>query len=247
MAHYSKAPILEAIIEIRWPNEVSFDDLVAASKDGTFSGFGEPKIRKDVVSTFDPQSTVATHTSKDVGLEFTRRDGQEVVFFDVGSCAYIQKAPYDKWDNFCGSALKVFQPIIDSRQVTHLDRIGVRFVNRIDIPVDDTRRIATETFIKVNFDGPRNDGTDLIEFQMRIVKESPRQGIAYALLIATTTSPVENHGAIIVDVDAFTLGPTSTDSGIYLEVLRELREEKNEIFKSCLTDAAIGLFGEVIE
>jgi uncharacterized protein (TIGR04255 family) len=241
--HYKKAPILEAVLEFRWPSDRSVEDLSSALKNPVFTKFEDPKQRFQIDAAINVEADDMSYKRQQVGFEIAVRDGSERVFLDQGMFVYIKSAPYDRWKNFSKRALALLEPVVTALEVEEFSRVGVRFVNRIDVPYADSKGIDTDRYITIRFDGPRLDKGIIDEFQMRVVKPTERDGIHYALIVATATSPLPDHSAIVLDIDVFTKTTFPSFGDDLINALDEMREEKNEIFEACLTDESRALFG----
>lgn len=244
---YKKTPILEAALEFRWQPERSLDAVRASVGLPVFADFEAPKERKLVNATLDLQGGEISHQSKEVGFELALKDGSEIAILETDKFVFVQRAPYDQWQTFSQRALGLLEPVASSLDVHEFSRIGVRFVNRIDIPQASDANVNTDDYITVKFDGPRTDRGVVHEFQMRVVKPTLKDGISYALVVATSGSLLPNHSSIILDIDVFTEGPTPASGAVFAQLLAEMRDEKNDIFHKCLKQPAVDLFGGVEE
>ena len=242
---YKKAPILEAALEFRWRPERPLESVRAIAGLPIFSDFEPPKERKLINATLDLQGGEISHESKEVGFELSLKDGSQIVILEWDKLVFVQRAPYDQWQSFSQRALSLLGPVATSLNVHEFSRIGVRFVNRIDIPQANGANVNTDDYITVSVDGPRSDRGVVHEFQMRLVKPTLRDGISYALVVATSGSLLPNHSSIVLDIDVFTEGPTPASGALFEKVLGEMRDEKNDIFHKCLKKPAIDLFGGV--
>jgi uncharacterized protein (TIGR04255 family) len=244
---YKKAPILEAALEFRWQPERPLSSVRAAAGLPVFSEFEAPKDRKLVNATLDLQGGEISHESKEVGVELALKDGSQVAIIEADKFVFVQRAPYGQWQTFSQRALGLLEPVARSLSVEEFSRIGVRFVNRIDIPQAPDGNVNTDDYITVKFDGPRQDRGVVLEFQMRVVKPTTKDGISYALVVATSGSLLPNHSSIVLDIDVFTEGPTPASGEVFATILAQMRDEKNDIFHSCLKQPAVDLFEGVEE
>lgn len=242
---YKKAPILEAVLEFRWSPSKSLDELKAVLTSAAFDGFGEPKPRVQIDATVDLDANAFSHQQRQLGFEAARRDGSEIVFLEEQKFVFVQRAPYDRWEHFSQRALKLLTATVSALNVDEFSRVGLRFVNRIDIPDHGEQGANTDEYVTITFAGPRHDFGIIEEFQMRVVKSSTKEGLRYALVLATTESPLPDHSAILLDIDVFTLKPVPASGEKLINMLGEMRVEKNDIFEKCLTDKARVLFGGV--
>ena len=244
---YRKAPILEAALEFRWQPGRPLGAIRASAGLPIFSEFEAPKERKLVNATFDLQGGEISHESKEVGYELALKDGSQIVIIESDKFVFVQRAPYDQWQTFLQRALSLLKPVAFGLDVGEFSRIGVRFVNRIDIPPVNGAIVNTDDYITLKFDGPRPDRGTVLEFQMRVVKPTLKDGISYALGVTTSGSLLPDYTSIILDIDVFTEGPTPAFDEVFARVLTYMRDEKNDIFHSCLKKPAVDLFGGVEE
>ncbi|MEQ9564717.1 MAG: TIGR04255 family protein, partial [Pseudomonadales bacterium] len=169
---YKKAPILEAVLEFRWTSKKSLDEIKAVLGLPVFEGFQAPKPRVQFETAFKPDENAISHNQRQLGFEVMLRDGSEIVFLEEQKFVFVQRAPYDRWENFSEKALAFLTPTVAALDVSEFSRVGLRFVNRIDISEPE---IDTDEYLTVKFDGPRLDRGIIEEFQMRVVKPSDRK------------------------------------------------------------------------
>lgn len=241
---YRKAPILEAVLEFRWSSSKSLEELRIALSSSAFEDFEEPKSRNQLDTTVKLDGSAYSHEKRQIGFEATLRDGLQIVFLEEQKFIFVQRAPYDRWEYFSERALALLAPTVEALGIEEFSRVGLRFVNRIDIP---EQKIDTDDYVTVRFDGPRQDRGAIEELQMRVVKPSEKEGLHYALILATTKSPWPDYSSILLDIDVFTREPIPAKGEKLMHVLGEMRREKNEIFEECVTDRARDLFGGVEE
>lgn len=240
---YKKAPIVEAVIEVRWPSARPIESLEHALSAEAFSSFEPPKPRHRIEATFDSKTGDFKYDVQPLGFEAAARDGSEKYLIGTDRFAYIQAAPYGEWSEFSGRFFEYAMPLLAELGVEELCRVGVRFVNRIDAPTTDTEPPDASAYLNVSFDGPRTDDGTIKEFHMRVVKQTKNPNISYGLTVASVGSPLPNFSGILLDIDAFSDASLQVGSEELNEVLGELRKEKNHIFEESVTDQARELFG----
>jgi uncharacterized protein (TIGR04255 family) len=211
----------------------------------TFEGFEEPTPRIQIDASVNLGENAVSHQRKQLGFETSSRDGSEILILEEKKFVFVQRAPYDRWEQYSTRAMVLLREVISMLTLSEFSRLGLRFVNRIDIPNGEDSSINTDDYVTIKFDGPRKDRGVIEEFQMRVVKPTEKEGIHYALVVATTASPLTNHSAILLDIDVFTRRAVPADDENLNRTLGEMRSEKNEIFEECLTDKARALFGGV--
>jgi uncharacterized protein (TIGR04255 family) len=244
---YKKAPILEAVLEFRWSSVKSLEELGNALTLPVFRNFEEARPRRLMSATFDVENGGVSQDIRQVGFDLALKDGTERVFLEESKFVFIQSAPYDRWDYFCRRALELMEPTVLALGIEEFTRVGVRFVNRIDIPFSGVGNFNTDDYITIKFDGPRQDLGIIEEFQMRIVKPTQNEGISYALVVATSPPPLPDYAGIVLDIDVFSLKPVPASGPSLNTILATMRDEKNDIFERCLTELARDLFGGQIQ
>jgi uncharacterized protein (TIGR04255 family) len=244
---YKKAPILEAVLEFRWSSVKPLEELREVLKIPAFENFEEPKPRRLMSATFDVENGGVSQGIQQLGFDLALKDGTERIFLEESKFVFIQSAPYDQWGYFSSRALALLEPAVQALGISEFTYVGVRFVNRIDIPLSDTGDFNTDDYITIKFDGPRRDKGIIDEFQMRVVKPTEKDGISYALVVATSPPPLPDYAGIVVDIDVFSQNPVPAYGANLVTILATMRGEKNDLFERCLTDKARDLFGGLIQ
>ena len=121
-----------------------------------------------------------------------------------------------------------------------ISRIGVRYVNRIDIPVSGPV-LEQEEFLNVypklpDILGPMN------AYAVQAVLSIKDIGCKLTLNSAVVPSPILDHASFLFDQDiAREIDPPQSDDAIS-GLLNEIRIRKNKVFETCITDRARALF-----
>ena len=139
---YKKAPILEAVLAFRWSSDKSLDKLNEVLSLPVFERFEEPKPRIHVDASIDVDQGQLSHQQKQLGFEVRLRDGSEIALLEQRQFVFIQRAPYDRWTYFSEQAASLIDPIVSVLGVEAFERVGLRFVNRIDIPTRDGEQLS---------------------------------------------------------------------------------------------------------
>ena len=121
-----------------------------------------------------------------------------------------------------------------------LGRLGVRYINRIDIPVSGSV-VEHETFLNVYPKLP--DILGLVgAYAVQAVLRIEDIGCKLTLNSAVVPAPILDHASFIIDQDiAKEVDLPQSDNDIY-ELLNEIRVRKNNVFEACISDRARELF-----
>jgi uncharacterized protein (TIGR04255 family) len=151
-----------------------------------------------------------------------------------------QLAPYPGWDTFFERFRRdwgVWKRTLGYRKIT---RIGVRYINRIDIPATEPV-VEHEHYLNVYPHVPSIFPT-LISYNLVAQSYLPDIECALTLNSSSTPSPLLGHAAFIVDQDIFKEGDLpQSDDAIYA-FLNRIRDKKNEVFEACIKPRARELF-----
>lgn len=208
-----------------------------------FTVFDDPRPRQRINATFDVKSEQFDYQVHALGYETSSRDGSQKYLIEGDRFAYIQTAPYDRWEEFSSKFFNFAWPVVEGLGIQEFSRVGVRFINRLDTPMENRIVADAGVYLNVSVGGPSGDSDIVKEFHTKVVKQTIKPNILYGLTVASVESPLPMHGGILLDIDAFFEGVLSADRAKLNHVLSELRSQKNNIFEECITDRARELFG----
>ncbi|WP_282758977.1 TIGR04255 family protein [Komagataeibacter saccharivorans] len=246
--NYARPPITEAVIEFQFAGECGESERAKVARK-LKTRYPVAESRQEI--TFESGSSGANQHVKTVGLKLSSDDRTEIITLSdprsspvglpiviekYGAFSASQLAPYCGWASFSSRFAEdwsIVEKIIGWRK---LQRIGVRFINRIDIPgeISDPRRwVSIEPALPAQFPRPTS-------FNMRTV--IPVDSAQANLLVGTAPSPLPRHSAILLDIDIYTVSSIGDQAGERLEILKYFHDKKNWIFESCITDDTRRLF-----
>src|SRR6266536_3435555 len=199
--HYSRAPLTEAIIDIKvvLPSEVTIDTLA-----DIYSLINDRFPRREVIHlgsvVLQPDATIPINATQQVnGFFFRSEDGLKIFQVTLNSFTFNRLAPYTSWEELRDDAKylwKIYKNFCKPEAVT---RVAVRFVNRFELPgpvvdLKDYLRIAPE----VTPDLPK---TQLSSFfmQLQIPQEDCILIVSEALVPPSSPETI----SVILDFDLF--------------------------------------------
>lgn len=234
-------PIVEAVIEFKVataakPEMSDLDPLREALKERF------PKVRKvHIVQTQlrveEDREPQQQSTASPIGLRFDSTDERFVVQPRLDGIAVSQLAPYDEWDQLLALTKDMWAPYATALKVSAVTRLGVRYINRIELsdPVTDLDRVLTA--------GPKIPPAmpqGLMEFFSRVVVPVPALRAHVAIMQTLDPGPPPQPGkpssqGIILDIDAFSEETFSPDDPALWTALAALRNAKNMAFFGSIT------------
>ena len=230
------APITEAVIDIRVerrPN-VTLQEL-SLFTNGFELEFPNRAEQRSLKARIDMSKGEAPPTAAD-GYVFKSLDQKSIVQVGFDGLTISRLNPYENWSVFAELAKRLWQRYIDTSHPTKVVRLGVRYINRIDLDIGSDLFGTILTGPQIALALPQN----MLDFFMRLL--IPDESGAVAIIHQTFSHPEvgESTRSLIFDVDAIKnvdIDPRATEeiSGVF----EELRRFKNRVFFNSLTNRTL--------
>lgn len=242
---YPNAPITEAVCDIR---VTARDDLQLAELNQVAD-----TLRADYPTTetqFELQVQVegggadeASHTSsthRAVGLIGRAEAGNRTYQAQLGGVSISQLRPYDRWATLRTEARRIWGIYRGVTKPVRVDRLALRYINRIDIPGPFPLRL--ETYLKTYIELSQDIKTNVSNFFYQI--HLPQNDMGGMCVINSGALPPASPGtaSILLDIDLFRFGDVPQDDEQIWAFFEDLRQRKNQIFEACITDETRELF-----
>lgn len=239
MTHYPRAPITEAVIEIRFQEQVA-NDLVEKVR----ARLGEHYQIVNPVGMRTVQVNVASVVAQQtVGYRANNLDGVDVVIISAAHLSVSRLAPYTGWEVFFARARRDWDEWKRSVGYRKIQRIGIRYINRIDIPVEPGQRIDLDRYFTCYPEVPESTGFPLLSnYAMQLVLPGGPDGCSLIINGASVPSPVLGHISILLDLDISKEGDVPQKDDELWELIGRIRGYKNTAFESCITETTRKLF-----
>jgi uncharacterized protein (TIGR04255 family) len=238
---YAKAPITEAIIELRVQQApgVTVGDLLRCHE-AEKENYPTRKELKYGLGHFEvgPRVT-ASATSQHVGFICTSDDQKQVFQARLDGFSASRLAPYKSWEPFRDEARRLWDVYRQAVKPVRIERIAVRYINRLDIPGP---QVELKDYLRTSPEiGPGlPQALDGFFLQLQL----PVHEIRSKLLINETIieSPTPEKVGVVLDIDLFRTEDLPQEETAIWQLFESLRLRKDEFFESCITDKARELF-----
>lgn len=235
---YKKPPITEAVIEIRFAGLLALPEIDKAAKKFASAYSHQEKVKNfNIEFNASPDREPQTKTETSDGRRMSSDDLTQMVLLWPDKFTVAQLAPYPGWDEFFRRFLRDWKLWKQATEYHKLMRVGVRFVNRIDVPSAKDGTIAVADFLNVHPQLPAS----LPQFTSYGVQARLHlQDIECELIInsGAVPSPLIGYSSYLLDFDIYKeSGLPQSDDGIY-ELLNRIRVKKNQVFEACVTERA---------
>jgi uncharacterized protein (TIGR04255 family) len=238
----SHAPIVEAVIDFRAKPTIPCDQAQFENYFKTkFRDFPMVQVHNQLnyqlKAKADGQPEPAQATSSWHGLVFQSSDKLRVVQCQRDGFSFSKLQPYDSWDLFAGEALALWKIYAALTKPLEIQRLGVRFINRIvmkpewpnleDYLTNAPQPLAGGAFPMVGF---FHNNTFFVPDRNYLIN------LNLALQPAAGANPTP---AIILDTDVFTTIALNLAENTLETKLGPMRWLKNKIFFASLTPKLI--------
>lgn len=239
---YKSAPITEAVVEFRSPTK--FDEkkrLKGINKlNKLYASHNQTPMQTYTLEVTPQGEHKSKVTNKFLQDKFLSEDvTQQLLITDV-SFAVSQLAPYSGWGDFIQRIARDWN--IWKKELGHQSvvRLGMRYINRIDIPIIDSEA-QHEEYIIIYPNLPKLLNPTL-RYSMNVNVALNDIECILNLNSAVIESPIPKHIAILVDLDISKVFNSEIKDEELFDLANKMRIKKNEIFEACITDKARELF-----
>lgn len=241
-----KPPIVEMILNIECDpaDEFRIDSL----SDDTVAAFLQDYPRREDLVT---QSLRVTKQDKELSEELTSRvDG--VMFTDTlrkqtvqvrnDGLTFNQLAPYTSFSDYLPSIAKAWDHYAHATGPIVARQVGLRYVNKIDIPYGSSDLIELSDYFETDPTGPRPDKLITFGFYQQSVA---LDRVTQNQTKFTITDKKGKRDALTVLIDVETYSPVMATFETWDQILTQiesLRDLKNVVFFGAITERCRELF-----
>jgi uncharacterized protein (TIGR04255 family) len=237
---YPAAPITEAVMEFRFSGAYSID-AVRKVADAFTREYGPISEQNDFEFGFDLVEGRAMVRHDKAGFRLASNDQIRVLVLRPKSFICSRLAPYAGWDELKSRALVGYDRWKKIAGFKPLERVGVRYINRIDVP-NTGAKIQLEDYLRIH---PRVpvfvEPAPVDSYTLQVVQTVLNK---YKLTINTATVPPPsiNFFSFLLDIDVGLEKPKTVRSDDLSSLLDEMRDVKNTVFEQLITDRLREIF-----
>lgn len=241
---YPRPPITEAVIEFRFAQPVE-QSLVEKAAKRLRGAYVFEDFEKLVDFQLEPENERARVVkNRWLGVKLSSADRADVALVRVNILGFSRLAPYLGWNDFAPRARKGLEVWRKVAGPTEIDRIGVRYVNRIDIPVSDDPLIRIEDYLRVFPRFPDEFRAPLSAYTMQLVRPLGEDECNLIVTSGTVPSPLVGFTSLLLDLDVYREGALPRRPDELWDLVEKMRHHKNRVFENCITDRARMIFGQ---
>jgi uncharacterized protein (TIGR04255 family) len=236
--YYSKAPITEALIDLR---VVPLgENSLKAIKDLQLRLLEDYPDCEDMIFAQGHlqigTNVTATATQSPLGCRFVSSDKKKVFQARLDGFTLSQLEPYENWEALRNEAKRLWELYVEVAQPKSVERVAVRYINRLDLPLDSSHSLDFKDYLRTV--PAISDGIDqgLSGYFMQL--QIPQNDLDAMLLLNEAIIPPSQDGivSVLLDIDLSHVASFAVDNDNYWKILDDFRLRKNKIFEACITD-----------
>jgi len=235
--HLSKAPIVEAVIEIRVVPSAKWDESSLQSELKRHLP-DYPKVETMRQKSFQlpirKQNNPIFEDLGCVGFKVHSIDNLHIAQFNKEAFVFSRLKPYEDWEQLSGEALRLGAIYYELLKPKEVIRVGLRFINRIAIKQE---KVEFADYYKYPPAPLKELDWTLTGYLHHDVMQVP--GTAYRVNLIKTVQNVPGEIGLILDIDVFTQNPFEYNEPRIKECLEKMRWVKNKIFFSSMTEKVL--------
>lgn len=240
--NYRRPPITEAIIEVRIAAQVG-DREQQKVVERMKRHYAHSQPMQAINLSIDATGGQVSLQQYMQGNRLSSEDQTDVALVLPQGIATARLAPYLGWPALFDRAKAAWNTWRDETPHHPVSRIGARYINRIDIPVDGRPVIEIEDYLTLFPRIPAGSVKPMLGYMMEIA--GPVASPCWFATIRSTRvmpPPVPNHICVLLDIDVFRTEEIPLRDDCLWDLINTARDIKNGIFESCITDHSRGLF-----
>lgn len=236
---YKNAPIVEAIFDVKVNQTQGGLEALEKIGDLVREHYPVKKARIDFQGSLKIAEGKAPETkseSKKIGFIYANEDSTRQFQARLNGFTFNMLSPYTNWSDFSQEAFRLLEKYREVANPSDITRIALRYINKIMLPYPFKK---FEDYI-INMPSiPQSLPQTYERFLMQIqvpVEDNIRT------IITETIEPLSegNKLPFLLDIDVVDTDVHSFD--VLESKFGKLRELKNNIFESCITDKSRELF-----
>jgi uncharacterized protein (TIGR04255 family) len=240
---YDNPPLLEVVCEFHFQESHPWNPVFAEYiHDRVKLEFPLSRPRRDIEVKIDERGV--TQQLSEPKTLLIREDERALLQVAPNLLTVNHLKPYPAWNVFRKMIENAFNTYVEVAKPKEVKRIGLRYINRVEVPSDEQGKVKIEDYLNVFPKTPDGIPDTFVSWGQRV--EIPFLDIN-GLLILQTASVRENTAPsmviFIIDLDFVTSPMLNISVENALKWVEKAHEQIEVGFESCITDKTRGLFG----
>jgi uncharacterized protein (TIGR04255 family) len=235
---YLRPPIVEAVVGVRFDRPLDADVIKKVEEK-----FQSIFPAREIMPTVDFAHGKDFAINIEMKNKFTDIEGTSVIIFGQSEFGSGKLAPYPGWEKFHQFTMQNFALLRDLTGYRKYSHLGLRYVNRLDIPAIENQPVRIEDYLSILPSSPRQLRVRRVEGYNVSLQYRYDERIRILINSGNMPNVLINYASFLLDIDvAFSENVPQSLEAMSSE-LNTLRNVKNEAFEACIAESARSLFG----
>jgi uncharacterized protein (TIGR04255 family) len=240
--HLSKAPIAEALLDIKIRVKDTFDvSQLQTLHDSIKTEYPDKKTQHELQNKIEMkkgEAPISTSIDKITGYIFGSSDKKQIFQAKMNGFTFNRLSPYETWESFRSEAFRLWQ-IYSKLLSPVITRVAVRYINKFSLPLpirDFNEYLVAAPIV------PEGLPQAVSSFLNRVVIPFP--DIEASAIVTQIFEQLEDPSLLplILDIDVSKMYSKGVSEEDAWQVLDKFRDIKNQIFFGSVTPKAKELF-----
>ncbi len=180
--------------------------------------------------------------AKMLGMQYKSKDGKEIIRVAPNFVSAHRLPPYPTWEAFFPIAKRAFETFRYIVQPKGIERVGVRYIDRIEIPQTS---FELSEYLMIYPQKPEGIGRSIGRLFMRLEIPFNEGRDVLVIMIHNPLGSPAGKTWIILDWDYALVQPSKLKMDSILSWVEEAHDRVIEAFEKSISDASRQLFEEV--
>jgi uncharacterized protein (TIGR04255 family) len=238
MPHYNRAPITEALIDIRIEPSTTLKLEDFQPLKTRLADYPKEETRNLNTVTIQFGSGIAQTTEqKPWALILRNNEGNQVVQFSLNGFTFSRLEPYQDWEHLRDESKRLWDIYSALAKPKTIVRIAVRFINVFKFPGE---RVEPDEYLNIFPEVPKDLPPELRDFGPFSMRLPFPQLDLQGVLVINQGNGIRQPGdaiiPIILDLDLFVEKPNVANEDELWALFERLRVRKNQYFEASITN-----------
>ncbi|MER8745886.1 TIGR04255 family protein [Mesorhizobium sp. M1004] len=234
MPTYRRAPIVEAVIELRLETPLPIRQA-EKFRDRMKKTYPVVKDRMEFEVLFEGGKTAAVNSTI-TGFNMNSTDSVDVLLIQTKGFSTARLAPYEGWEALKARLIDSYEVFMKLFGRLPVAAASTRFINRVDIPDSVILGQDIDSFFRFGVQSPKGLFKSCSGFSVTADVVESETGLAAKVTCASDASPLIDHQSFLVDIDVRTIEKLPMRQDEMWAKVDELRKAKNNFFEASITD-----------
>jgi uncharacterized protein (TIGR04255 family) len=235
---YKHPPIIDAVIELRFTDDLT-DEMKAkvASKLAPGYELSEELVSQHISVAVGAETVSTTATVADRIVRRTKFDRAQLVQLGNRILNVGGNAPYEGWESLFDRFKDAWEIAKSVWKFRAIERVGVRYINRLDLRPDQTGTVEYEDFLNLRINLPPQFPA-ISHYDLSFRTRIPDINCGATVSSGAAPPAVPGRISFLLDVDVWRETEVPQKQDAVYALLGEMREAKNNLFELFVTDKA---------